>query len=127
MFNWSKSGITVVSNEVLEKREDACLSCEHLVKPEKLLQKLVTSKSKDTIGKRAADCVCKVCGCSISKKIRAVAEGCPVTMPVCFGARPARDHPKRASFLKYRFQRFPQQVIFEIFSDDNAFGINEYI
>lgn len=81
LLNWSKSGFTVVSNEVLEKREDACLSCEHLVKPEKFLQKLVTSKSKDTIGKRAADCVCKVCGCSISKKIRAVSEACPVTMP----------------------------------------------
>lgn len=81
LLNWTKSGFTVVSDEVLEKREDACLSCEHLVKPEKFLQKLVTSKSKDTIGKRAADCVCKVCGCSISKKIRAISESCPVTMP----------------------------------------------
>ncbi|NSL86284.1 hypothetical protein ECE50_005560 [Chitinophaga sp. Mgbs1] len=81
LLNWSKAGFTVVSSEVLEKREDACLSCEHLGKPEKFLQKLVTSKSGEAIGKRAADCVCKVCGCSISKKIRIPSESCPVNMP----------------------------------------------
>jgi hypothetical protein len=76
-IRWGKAGFSVVDDDTLERREDACLACENLVKPEKTLQKLITSKSKDKIGKRAADCVCNLCGCSISKKIRLPSESCP--------------------------------------------------
>ena|ERR1700754_2114900 len=74
---WGKAGFSVVDDATLEKREDACLACENLKKPEKMLQKLVTSSAKEQIGKRAADCVCNLCGCSSSKKIRIPSESCP--------------------------------------------------
>ncbi|QNR24553.1 hypothetical protein [Croceimicrobium hydrocarbonivorans] len=77
MFKWGKAGFSVVDDETLERRENACLSCEHLVKPNKSLQKLVVSQAVDKIGKRAADCTCKLCGCSISKKIKIPTESCP--------------------------------------------------
>ena len=80
-LRWGKAGFSVVGDDVLEKRENACLSCEHLSKPEKMLQKLVTSGPGERIGKRAADCVCRLCGCSISKKIRLPSESCPALHP----------------------------------------------
>ncbi|MES2134277.1 MAG: hypothetical protein V4506_18165 [Bacteroidota bacterium] len=81
LLKWSKTGFSTVSLEVLERRENACLSCEHITKPETTLQKLVTSKAKEQIGKRVADCVCKLCGCSLSKKIRLPSEACPAMDP----------------------------------------------
>jgi hypothetical protein len=80
-LRWGKAGFSVVDDKVLEARENACLACENLSKPEKMLQKLVTSKPKEQIGKRTADCVCKLCGCSISKKIRLPSESCPALHP----------------------------------------------
>lgn len=77
LINWKKAGFSVVDQGTLERRENACLSCEHLKKPDKMLQKLVTSSAKEEIGKRAADCVCNLCGCSISKKIKLPSESCP--------------------------------------------------
>ncbi|MCE3226726.1 MAG: hypothetical protein K0S32_1277 [Bacteroidetes bacterium] len=81
LVSWAKTGFSKVSEEMLEKRENACLSCEHMRKPEKFLQSLVTSEVKDEIGKRAANCVCGLCGCSISKKIRLPSESCPAVHP----------------------------------------------
>lgn len=81
IVSWAKSGFSSADFEMLERRENACLSCEYLGKPGKVLQKLITSKSKEHIGKRAADCVCKLCGCSISKKIRLASESCPASHP----------------------------------------------
>lgn len=78
---WGKAGFSTVDDVTLERRENACLSCEHLQKPEKMLQKLVTSKSEEQLGKRAADCVCNLCGCVISKKIRLPTESCPGKNP----------------------------------------------
>ena len=76
-LRWGKAGFSVVDDATLERRENACLSCENITKPETTLQKLVTSKAKEQIGKRVADCVCKLCGCSLSKKIRLPSEACP--------------------------------------------------
>jgi hypothetical protein len=76
-LRWGKAGFSVVDDTVLETRENACLSCEYITKPETTLQKLVTSNAKDQLGKRVADCVCKLCGCSLSKKIRIPTESCP--------------------------------------------------
>lgn len=81
LLRWSKAGFSTVDDEVLETRENACLGCEYISKPETMLQKLVTSKSKAQIGKRVADCVCKLCGCSLSKKIRLPSEACPAVHP----------------------------------------------
>lgn len=80
-LRWGKAGFSVVDDEVLEARENACLGCEYISKPETILQKIVTSKSKEQIGKRVADCVCKLCGCSLSRKIRLPSESCPALHP----------------------------------------------
>lgn len=80
-LRWGKAGFSVVSDTVLEARENACLSCENISRPETTLQKLVTSKAKEEIGKRVADCVCKLCGCGLSKKIRIPTESCPARHP----------------------------------------------
>lgn len=76
-WRWGQAGFSIVDDQTLEARENACLTCENLVKPEGTLQKLVTSTSSDEIGRRAADCVCKLCGCNIEKKIRLPSESCP--------------------------------------------------
>lgn len=80
-LRWGKAGFSVVDDFTLEKRENACLGCENISKPEKMLQKLVTSKPKELIGKRVSDCVCKLCGCSLGKKIRLPSESCPARHP----------------------------------------------
>ncbi len=74
---WAKAGFSVVDEQTLLRREDACLACKYLIKPVDVLQKIVTSKPQEIDGKRAADCVCRICGCSISKKIRIPTESCP--------------------------------------------------
>lgn len=81
LLRWGKAGFSTVDDVVLERRENACLGCEYNSKPETLLQKLVTSKSSENIGQRVADCVCKLCGCSLSKKILLPAEACPAVHP----------------------------------------------
>lgn len=80
-LRWGKAGFSVVSEEILETRENACLGCEYISAPQTVLQKLVTSKATEQIGKRVADCVCKLCGCSLSKKIRLPSESCPAVHP----------------------------------------------
>lgn len=85
LVRWGKAGFSTVPEDVVEKRENTCLGCENLVKPESGLQKLVTSRAKEQIGKRAADCVCRLCGCSISKKILLPTESCPASRWGQFG------------------------------------------
>lgn len=81
MVSWARTGFSTADFEMLKRRENACLGCEYLGRPNKLLQKLVTSKSNEGIGSRAADCVCNLCGCNISKKIRLPSESCPAAHP----------------------------------------------
>ena len=75
---WARSGFSTVDQGVLALREETCLACDKLQRPAALLQKLVTSAPQPVIGKRAADSICGVCGCSISKKIRLASESCPL-------------------------------------------------
>lgn len=75
---WGKAGFSVVDKDILEKRENACLGCENLMKPETALQKLVSSEASDQIGRRTSNASCRACGCNISKKIRLPTEACPV-------------------------------------------------
>lgn len=79
---WSKIGFLVVSNEILEKREDACLRCPYLTDPYKTLQKIIPSKKKtNNIGERIGKKVCGVCGCNLQNKIRLSSESCPKKNP----------------------------------------------
>ena len=83
LIKWGKSGFMKVDAEVLEKRENACLSCPHIVDPDKILQKLVPSKhASNQIGERTGNHVCDLCGCHIGKKIKLVTESCPDKHPV---------------------------------------------
>jgi hypothetical protein len=79
---WSKIGFLVVSNEILEKREDACLRCPHLTDPYKTLQKMIPSKKlTSNIGERIGKKVCGVCGCNLQNKLRLSSESCPQKNP----------------------------------------------
>lgn len=78
LMKWGRSGFKFADSEVLEQRENACLNCEHLMSPQTMLQRLVTSgKTKDELGKRAGDSVCGLCGCGIANKIKLPTESCP--------------------------------------------------
>ncbi|NLU39040.1 MAG: hypothetical protein GXX78_09140 [Bacteroidales bacterium] len=79
---WSKIGFLVVSNEILEKREDACLRCPYLTDPTKTLQKMIPSKKQTgNIGERIGKKVCGVCGCNLQNKLRLSSESCPKKHP----------------------------------------------
>lgn len=76
--NWANTGFSIVEDDILKTREDACLSCEHIADPTKILQKIISNKDIiGVIGKRTGNKVCRLCGCNIAKKIRLPSETCP--------------------------------------------------
>ena len=86
LFRWAKTGFSVVDDETLEKRENACLVCPNLSEPQKLVQKLISSNGvNQKIGQRTGNKICNLCGCNISKKIRLPSEACPGSHPVQAG------------------------------------------
>lgn len=86
MLRWGKSGFSIADAETIERRESACLSCEHLTEPKKLLQKLMPAgTSRDEVGRRTGNKVCNQCGCQVSKKIRVPTETCPSAHPTLVG------------------------------------------
>jgi hypothetical protein len=86
MLRWGKAGFTVAGSDVIARRETACLSCDHLRDPDRLLQQLLPSAPiTDEIGRRTGNKVCDLCGCSIAKKIRLPAEACPGAHPTMAG------------------------------------------
>jgi hypothetical protein len=79
---WSRIGFLVVSNDILEKRENACLRCPHLSEPNKTLQKIIPSKKiTGNIGERTGKKVCGVCGCNLGNKLRLSSSSCPQKHP----------------------------------------------
>ncbi len=83
LIKWSKSGFMKVDESVLEVRENACLSCPHMVDPDMFIQRIIPSKSiSNKIGERTGNHVCDLCGCHIGKKIKLVTEACPDRHPV---------------------------------------------
>jgi hypothetical protein len=71
LLKWAQTGFSVVDDETLERRENACLACPHLSEPQKLVQKIIPSKEiNQKIGQRTGKKVCNLCGCNVSKKIR---------------------------------------------------------
>jgi hypothetical protein len=86
LLSWGKTGFTVVDNETLERRENACLSCPNLSDPENTLQQLVASKlDTERVGRRTGKKVCSMCGCNVSKKIKLPSEACPDAHPAMAG------------------------------------------
>jgi len=83
LFRWAKTGFSVVDDETLERRENACLACPNLSEPQKLVQKLIPSKGiSQKVGQRTGSKVCEFCGCNVSKKIRLPSESCPDKHPI---------------------------------------------
>ncbi|MBN1302672.1 MAG: hypothetical protein JW995_15745 [Melioribacteraceae bacterium] len=90
LIKWGKTGFMKVDAKVLEKRENACLSCPNMVDPDKLIQKILPSKSiSNKTGERTGKHVCDFCGCHISKKIQLISESCP------------DEHPTKSGFTRW--------------------------
>lgn len=82
LVDWARTGFSTVDLDVLERREEACLACPHLVTPTRLLQKTTGSKRMGAqVGKRTGDKVCDLCGCNVARKIRLTSESCPGLEP----------------------------------------------
>ena len=82
MLQWGKAGFTIADTETIARREKACLSCEHLTAPKKLLQKLLPARPvRDEVGQRTGDKTCDLCGCQVTKKMRIPTETCPAAHP----------------------------------------------
>ena len=91
LLKWAQTGFSVVDDETLERRENACLACPHLSEPQKLVQKIIPSKEiNQKIGQRTGKKVCNLCGCNVSKKIRLPSESCP------------DKHPTQAAMTRWR-------------------------
>jgi hypothetical protein len=82
LFNWAKTGFSTVDTATLERRENACLACEHLSGATRILQKILPSgKTSGQIGQRIGDKVCDLCRCSLKRKMRLISEACPSRDP----------------------------------------------
>ncbi|NEO81561.1 hypothetical protein [Moorena sp. SIO4G3] len=86
LLRWAKTGFSVVDDETLARREEACLACPNLSAPQKLVQKLIPSKdATQKLGQRTGNKVCQLCGCNLGKKIRIPSESCPDRHPTAAG------------------------------------------
>jgi len=78
MLRWGKAGFSVAEPDVIARRESACLACEHLRDPDRLVQKLLPSSPVSGVaGRRTGNKICDLCGCQVAKKIRLPTEACP--------------------------------------------------
>jgi hypothetical protein len=68
VISWGRSGFRTVSNEVYQRRLQACSSCPHLVGGYDRGQALSTP---------GLDGVCSLCGCPVKRKARLATEQCP--------------------------------------------------
>ncbi len=86
LWRWSKTGFATVDDETLARRENGCLGCPYLGDPERALQKMIPAKGvTGKIGERTGKRVCKLCGCSVAKKMRLTSESCPDRHPIKAG------------------------------------------
>lgn len=80
---WGRAGFSTVDEEVLARREAACLSCPQLSEPTVAVQRLVPAgKESDRLGSRTGRRVCALCGCTVSRKMRLPTESCPGRDPL---------------------------------------------
>ena len=79
LVKWGFSGFKKVSDDVLQRREAACLACPNLSEPESNLQRFTASSTViDKLGYRTGNKVCGVCGCVVKNKMKLSTETCPV-------------------------------------------------
>jgi hypothetical protein len=83
LINWGKTGFSVVDDDTLKLREDACLICPHLIDPGKRPERdFPVRKTSDGLGKRTAEKICEICGCNAGSKMRRSSASCPSKHPV---------------------------------------------
>jgi len=76
LARWSKVGFSVASEEVLEARLRACLSCPNI-------RQTASSEAVYKLMKTRASCA--LCGCDVEKKARMNSEKCPGADPSAAG------------------------------------------
>ncbi|MBC7862179.1 MAG: hypothetical protein IAF38_04340 [Bacteroidia bacterium] len=82
LLRWGKTGFNIVNQAVLERRENACLSCPNLQEAKSIAQKIVPSLAqKNVAGHRTGKKICALCGCNVSNKMRLPSEACPDKNP----------------------------------------------
>lgn len=82
LMKWGFSGFKKVGDDVLQRRETACLACPNLTEPESNLQRYSASATPiDKLGFRTGNKVCGVCGCVVKNKMKLSTETCPVVSP----------------------------------------------
>lgn len=75
LFDWAKTGFSVLDQEAFEARFGACERCDMLVDPPgKLIYALTRAKRSDPR-------VCSACGCTAARKARLASEQCPLSDP----------------------------------------------
>ncbi|TND04544.1 MAG: hypothetical protein FD123_3813 [Bacteroidetes bacterium] len=82
LVRWGLSGFSSAGEDMLLRRETACLACPHLAAPKKVLQKLSASaKPVNETGKRTGNKICTICGCVVKNKMRLATDTCPDEVP----------------------------------------------
>jgi hypothetical protein len=86
LLNWSRTGFSIVDEEKLKLREDACLSCPNLIDTKNEHKRIVPPKSVSIkLGERTGDKICRICGCNAGGKMRRTSASCPDKHPVLAG------------------------------------------
>jgi hypothetical protein len=82
LLNWSKTGFSIVDEDTLKQREDACLSCPNLIDPKNQNKMTISPKAYiNKLGERTGDRICKICGCNAGGKMRRTSASCPDKHP----------------------------------------------
>jgi hypothetical protein len=86
LLKWSKTGFSIVDDETLKRREEACLSCSNLVSPVNLAEDVILLENPEArIGERTGKKICKICGCNASGKMYRSSASCPDKHPTVAG------------------------------------------
>jgi hypothetical protein len=79
---WSETGFSLVDDEILKRREEACVSCPNLGElGQQFRQSHSSGNQSDKLGERTGDRICKICGCNASGKMRRTSASCPDKHP----------------------------------------------
>jgi len=86
LWNWTRSGMETVSDEVYRRRLDRCAVCPHFATPpNRAIYNLGAAFAADTQERK----ICALCGCVTANKARMATENCP------------GDDPDRPGFTRW--------------------------
>ena len=74
LWNWTRSGMESVSDEVYRRRLQRCAACpHHTTAPDRAIYRLGAAFTDDTQERK----ICALCGCVTANKARMATENCP--------------------------------------------------